>query len=115
MCRSRFLRVAEIVFWGVVLSLIVWLVLYWPPPRSTPQLEVGIIRINTSIWSVGAELVQAQIEEAREDDSIKAVVVQLDSPGGEVVASQTLYLELQKLRREMPVVGSRDSLAASGA
>jgi protease-4 len=32
-----------------------------------------------------------------------------------VAASQTLYLEVQNLRREMPVVGSIDDLAASGA
>jgi protease-4 len=38
----------------------------------------------------------------------------LDTPGGEVVATQNIYLELQGLRREMPVVGSIDTVAASG-
>lgn len=80
-----------------------------------PQPVVGIIRLNLPIWSLSTELVMAQIEEAREDDSIKAVVVQIESGGGEVVASQTLYLEFLKLRQEMPVVGSIDAVAASGA
>ncbi len=75
---------------------------------------MSLLLCGAGAW-ISAELVQAQIEEARENDSIKAVVVQLDSPGGEVVASQTLYLELQNLRREMPVVGSMDGMAASGA
>ncbi|MEA3338930.1 MAG: S49 family peptidase [Chloroflexota bacterium] len=76
---------------------------------------MGIIRVNTEIWAGSTEFVRAQIEEARQDRNIKAVIVQFNSPGGEVVASQTLYLELQNLRREMPVVGSIDSMAASGA
>lgn len=115
MFRSCFWRVIELLFWGIVLSLIVWLIFNWPPQSPMPQPEVGIIRVNTDIWIDSAELIRAQIREAREDRSIKAVVVQFNSPGGEVVASQTLYLELQNLRREMPVVGSVDSMAASGA
>ncbi len=84
-----------------------------------PQPAVGIIRLNTDIWTDSreldsVELVMAQIQAAREDPSIKAVVLQLDSPGGEVAATQTLYMELQSLRREMPVVSSIDGMAASG-
>jgi protease-4 len=115
MLRSCFGRVIEILFWGIVLLFAIWLVTNWPPQSPMPQPDVGIIRINGEIWSGSVELVQAQIKEAREDRSIRAVVVQLDSPGGEVVASQTLFLELQDLRRAMPVVGSVDSMAASGA
>ncbi len=81
---------------------------------AAPRPAVGIIRLNADIWSGSIELVGAQIEEARRDPRIKAVVLELNSPGGEVVATQTLYLELQDLRRQMPVVGSIGNLAASG-
>ena len=97
--------------WGVIPLLIGWLLAL----QIAPQPAVGLIRLNTDIWAGSTELIMAEIKEAREDPGIKAVVVQLDSPGGEVVASQVLYLELQKLRREMPVVGSIDNMAASGA
>jgi protease-4 len=105
----RFL--ANLLLWVAAPLLIGWgLAQYF-----FPQPAVGLIRLNTPIWTLSADLIMAQIEEAREDRSIKAVVVQFNSGGGEVVASQTLYLELQKLRREMPVVGSIDAVAASGA
>jgi len=80
-----------------------------------PRPTVGLIRLNSDIWSGSAFLLTEQIEEARRDPRIKAVVLQLNSPGGEVVATQSVYLELQRLRREMPVVGSIDNVAASGA
>ncbi len=75
---------------------------------------VGVIRLNQDIWSGSAEYLRLQVDEARLDRRIRAVVVQIDSPGGEVVATQNIYLALQDLRREMPVVGSIDSIAASG-
>lgn len=104
-------RLGYLLFWGVTLLLVVW----WLPRSLVPQPAVGIIQVKTDIWAGSVEFIQAQIKAARQDRSIKAVVVRLDSPGGEVVASQTLYLELQDLRREMPVVGSIDGMAASGA
>ena len=95
---------------GIASLLLGWLL----APTLVPQPAVGIIRLNTDIWADSVELVMAQIESARQDPIIKAVVLQLDSPGGEVAATQTLYLELQSLRREMPVVSSIDGMAASG-
>lgn len=101
---------------GYVLGAIGLLLVGWLLAQSlAPQPAVGVIRLNGDIWSGSARLVVAQIEAARRDPRIKAVVLQLDSPGGEVVATQALYLELQNLRRQMPVVGSLDGLAASGA
>jgi protease-4 len=83
--------------------------------RLIPTPAVGIIRLNTEIYSLSADFINQQIAEARANPRIKAVVVQIDSPGGEVTATQTIFFELQKLRRDMPVVGSIDSIAASGA
>ena len=88
---------------------------YFLSRHVIPAPAVGIIRLNVEIYSFSAEYVNQQIAEARANPHIKAVIVQIDSPGGEVTATQTIFLELQKLRREMPVVGSIDSIAASGA
>ena len=103
-------KINKVILWGAALLLIIWLA-----TLLVPRPAVGIIRLDTDIWTGSAELVRSQIEAARQDRQIKAVVVQINSPGGEVVASQALYLELQDLRRDMPVVGSIDSIAASGA
>jgi protease-4 len=109
--KFSFGALGSVLLWGLA-PLLVGL---WLAQAVVPQPAVGIIRLNTEIWPDSAALVMAQIEEAREDPTIQAVVVQLDSPGGEVAPSQALYLELQALRREMPVVGSIDGMATSGA
>ncbi|MEK0446709.1 MAG: signal peptide peptidase SppA [Verrucomicrobiota bacterium] len=56
----------------------------------------------------------AEIEQAREDHSVCAVVLRIDSPGGEVTASDILYNAVRLLREKKPVVVSMDSVAASG-
>jgi protease-4 len=108
---SSFRTVGTILLFGLA-PLLVGL---WLAQILVPLPAVGIIRLNTEIYAESADLVLAQIEEARADPSIKAVVLKIDSPGGEVAATQMLYMELQTLRREVPVVGSIDGVAASGA
>lgn len=75
---------------------------------------VGLIHMEFDIWAGSADFLRSQIEEARSDPSIKAVVLLIDSPGGEVAPTQDMYLEILSLRQEMPVVGSVGSVAASG-
>ena len=108
---SSFRTVGTILLFGLA-PLLVGL---WLAQILVPQPAVGIIRLNTDIYAESAHLVLAQIEEARADPSINAVVLKIDSPGGEVAATQMLYMELQTLRREVPLVGSIDGVAASGA
>jgi protease-4 len=54
------------------------------------------------------------LEQAREDDRVKAVVLQIDSPGGEVTASDIIYNAVVKTRAKKPVVVYMETLAASG-
>jgi protease-4 len=54
------------------------------------------------------------LQQARDDDRIKAVVLEVDSPGGEVTASDVIYNAVSKTRAKKPVVVYMDSLAASG-
>jgi protease-4 len=108
---SGFRRLGSVLLWAVA-PLLVGL---WLAQTMVPQPAVGVIRLYGDIYVESADWVLAQIEAARSDPDIAAVVVQIDSPGGEVSASEQLYMELQTLRREMPVVGSIDSMAASGA
>lgn len=118
---SPFRRVFRYSLWA--LAFVGVIVGSWRASRLLiPQPAVGVIKVNTDIWATGTdydfgstELFQAEIDMARTDPRIKAVVVQFDSPGGEVVASQSLFLELQALRRGKPVVGSINTMAASGA
>ncbi len=51
---------------------------------------------------------------AEKDNSIKAVVINVDSPGGAVGASQEIYRAIERVRGKKPVVVSMGNVAASG-
>ncbi|MEO7723083.1 MAG: signal peptide peptidase SppA [Chthoniobacterales bacterium] len=74
--------------------------------------------ISTSIaGNVGESMVDDlrwQFEQARNDDKVRAVVLEIDSPGGEVTASDMIYNAVVKTRAKKPVVVYMESLAASG-
>ena len=74
--------------------------------------------ISSSIpGTVGDSMVddmRTALEQAREDDRVKAIVLEIDSPGGEVTASDAIYSAVVKARARKPVVVYMDSLAASG-
>jgi protease IV len=63
---------------------------------------------------MGAETMAEQFRHVREDDSLKAVVFRIDSPGGSVTASEVIRREVELTRRVKPVVVSMSDVAASG-
>ncbi len=75
--------------------------------------KIAVIDLKGVISS--SEDVNRQLKKYRENHSIKAILLHIDSPGGGVVASQEMYEEVRKTREGgMPVVVSMGSLAASG-
>ena len=62
------------------------------------------------------DVIKAQLDLAADDDRVKAVILKVDSPGGEVLASDEIARALQKFQEESgkPVIVSMGSLAASG-
>jgi len=80
--------------------------------------RIGIIEIKGPIGTGmgggdGPRLLK-QIRRFEEDDSLKAVVVRIDSPGGAVGTSQELHDEVKRLATKKVVVCSMGDLAASG-
>ena len=55
-----------------------------------------------------------QLREIRQDDSVKALVLRVNSPGGSVTASEAILRELRLMQKEKPVVVSMGTVAASG-
>ena len=93
--------------------------------RNRPQLfgdGVAVIVASGAITDgnappggVGGDSTSNLIRTAREDDSIKAVVLRVDSPGGSAFASELIRRELELTRAAgKPVVVSMGSVAASG-
>lgn len=64
--------------------------------------------------SIGGDSLAALLEQARKDDSLKALVVRIDSPGGSAFASEVIREQLLETRKTLPVIVSMGSLAASG-
>jgi protease-4 len=65
--------------------------------------------------SIGGESTAELLRSARDDDQVKAVVLRVDSPGGEVFASEQIRREVAGLKDAgKPVVVSMGDLAASG-
>jgi protease-4 len=65
--------------------------------------------------SAGGDTIAAALREAGADDSVSAVVLRVDSPGGAVTASETIWREVNRLREAgKPVVASMGAVAASG-
>ena len=63
------------------------------------------------------DVIKAQLKRAEEDDKVKAVILKVDSPGGEVLASDEIsraIADFQTKPHGKPVVCSMGSLAASG-
>jgi protease-4 len=62
------------------------------------------------------EVIEEQFKRAAEDKSVKAVILKVNSPGGEVLASDDIYRIIEKFQQKTskPVVASMGSLAASG-
>jgi protease-4 len=77
--------------------------------------KIAVITVDGAILD-GEGFVKSQIDQVRQDEHVKAVVLRVDSPGGSVTASDQLYHELKKLReeRKLPMVVSMGGIAASG-
>ncbi|MCV7052269.1 signal peptide peptidase SppA [Mycobacterium heidelbergense] len=77
--------------------------------RGGPQF----LPLGTS--TAGGDTIAAALREAAADDSVSAIVLRVDSPGGSVTASETIWREVKRAReRGKPVVASMGAVAASG-
>ncbi len=98
---------------AVILGLAVGAVVFFFIAPGKPA--VGVINIPfTVIEENSAFVIGRHIDYALQDDSIKAVVISLSSPGGGASSSERLYLHTRRLRDEKPVVIVMHGLVASG-
>jgi protease-4 len=109
---SRLFKVLGWVLLLIVLPLSVgYRVSLWLVP--TPQ--IAVIRIEGDIWGAYTARVSQSLQEVGDDPAVRAVILDIVSPGGEVSASEGLYFDVLELREKKPVIASVDEIAASGA
>lgn len=93
---------------GTVLAPLAW------DYTTGPDGTVAVVTLEGPITAQSAEPVIEDLREARTNESIDAVVLRVNSPGGAVAASESLYLAVQQTSAEMPVVTNVAGTAASG-
>jgi protease-4 len=104
--------------------------------EAGPQLEEAVLKDNDATEKIVVinvagiissqadqagndmvEVIKAELDKAKKDDHVKAVILKVDSPGGEVMASDEIYRAIKKFEEGddgKPVICSMGSLAASG-
>jgi protease IV len=77
--------------------------------------KIGIIDLDGVI--IDPKTVVPQIKKFRDDDSIKAIILHVNSPGGGVAASEEIYREVKRVRddHKKRIVASIETVGASGA
>jgi protease IV len=79
------------------------------------RAKIGVIQIEGVISSDLSERTVRQLTKYRDDASIKAIILRIESPGGGVASSQEIYEEVSRVRSGGKlVVASLGSVAASG-
>jgi protease-4 len=63
---------------------------------------------------IGEGSINRSLKEAREDDDVKAIVLRVDSPGGNALTSELIWREIEITKKVKPVVVSMGNYAASG-
>ena len=76
----------------------------------------GIILDNDSSWGKTANMktIRDQLKEAASDKKIKAVLLYINSPGGEITATDILHHNIEKVNQIKPLVAMLGTVAASG-
>ncbi|MEA3367474.1 MAG: signal peptide peptidase SppA [Planctomycetota bacterium] len=84
--------------------------------RGPSGTKIAVVRVQGIIEDTLVERVRRQLDRARRDDDVVAVILRIDSPGGYLTASDTLYHHVQVFAEESgkPVVAAMDGVAASG-
>lgn len=90
-----------------------------PPVPQRPQIAVvyiqGVLTTGVANGYASSDVIVRQLEELRDDENVKAVILRINSPGGSPAAAQEIVEAVEKLKEKKPVVASLGDIATSGA
>ncbi len=92
------------------------------PEKSAPRRiaviyavgEITPVKAQFGQMSINAKNMKKVIDQVKEDESIKAVVLRINSPGGSALESDKINYYIEDLKKVKPVVVSMSDVAASG-
>jgi protease IV len=93
---------------------IYWLTRFSEGGGPTTGERIAVVRVEGVILDATDTL--EELKKYKENPSVKAILIRINSPGGAVVPSQEIYEEIQKIRKETgkKIIISMGTLAASG-
>jgi len=102
-----------LIFFGIIFVLIAILSLILAFNRTGPLGEkVALVRV-TGVILDSTDIIE-ELRDYSKNNSIKAVVIRVDSPGGAVAPSQEIYEEILKIKEIKKIIVSMGTVAASG-
>ncbi len=75
---------------------------------------VAVVSIDGPITGASAEPVEEELAEIRSNESVEAVVLEMDTGGGDPAGSERMYSAIERTSEEMPVIASVQGASASG-
>ena len=87
--------------------------------RSNAENEIAVVIADGQIMMSGQDnltpsKLKKELSQIRKEKSVKAVVIRINSPGGDLTASDLLWKEIKKTAEVKPVIASMGDMAASG-
>lgn len=80
-----------------------------------PDGTVAVIELEGTIDEPTAQFIEGELREARHNNSVEAVVLEVNSGGGLPAQSERIYAAVERTSEQMPVIAAVDTLGASGA
>jgi len=119
MRRKRTVIITLSIFVVLAAILVPFVMVSRPSPDKIAVIPLtGFITSGASSSLSGSTitpgLVRYYFRRAKADSAVKAIVLVVESSGGEIAASQEILWEIEKIRERMPVVVSMGRIAASG-
>jgi len=122
--RFAFRAAVLLLVLSVLLNLVQWGLSYVYSPPAIPELfhsgvagaadRIAVIPIEGTITPPFTARWMRQLDQAESDDSVRGVVLLIDSPGGLVADSNQLYRRVRQLVESKPVAVSMKRITASG-
>lgn len=100
--------------WAVIAALLGAIAGNYAFARVVGKPNIAVVRVDTTLYPWTATSISKMLDYADSQDDIKAVVLEIDCPGGAAVSTEELYLSIVKLRGKKPVVAYINTVAASG-
>ena len=114
--KKRGILTLLVIFGGLFLGLMVFIgvlvAAFSPDGFGGPGDRIGVVEVDGAIME--SKQIIDNLRRFEDDDTVRGVVVRVNSPGGAVAPSQEIFYAVRRLKQKKPVVISMGTTAASG-